>query len=200
MLTKIEHMCYNKLLTGLLRCEAGQLERDTKTMTTAVVVTTVVTTNVSENEFKLRALDQIRHNDRSLLDSLQMAGIDARVVTAIMDVEEFMDYVRERDDRNRQNSVPIDANGDGRNGAVQNGAVNGNGAQPHPTETASDPAAPYKTTVVTDEMSEADFMNHTLQQLRNGHQRSLVEASDDALCEMEDEEIGEHFSRYPFQY
>jgi hypothetical protein len=159
-------------------------------MATAVVVATIVTTNVSEDEFKLRALDQIRHNDRSLLDSLATAGIDARVVTAIMDVDEFMEYVSERDVRERDQRLQQSGESGGKNGVAQGNA-------------ADDAAAPpevSKTVVVTDDMSEAEFMEHALQQLRNGQQASLVDLDEAALREMEDEEIGEHFSRYPFQY
>jgi hypothetical protein len=150
-------------------------------MTTAVVVTTVVTTNASENEFKTHALEQIRDNDRSLLDRLTAKGIEAKVVTAIMDVVEFMEYVRER----REKTSTRQANGH---------AANGHAA------TQEHEAGEGRTTAVTENMTEAEFMDFALQQLRAGEQKPLVSFSEADIEALEDEQMGEHFSRYPFQY
>jgi len=61
-----------------------------------------------------------------------------------------------------------------------------------------------KTTVVTNDMDEVDFMNFTLEQLRqeNGTTgvNSMGHFSDEALAAMEEEAIGEDFARYPFLY
>lgn len=64
-------------------------------MTTAVVVATVVTTNLNEIACKDRLLKQIRRNDRHLRAQLAREDHHANVVTAILNMDEFMEYVQE---------------------------------------------------------------------------------------------------------
>jgi hypothetical protein len=49
-------------------------------------------------------------------------------------------------------------------------------------------------------MSELEFMEHTLQQLRSNGTNNFVALNDEALAAMEAEEIGEDLSHYPFHY
>jgi hypothetical protein len=143
--------------------------RDTK-MSTAMVIATVITTDVDVEKVKSFTLEQIRDNDQGLLNHLLDRGVDARVATAILNVEEFLDYLRIR----RRNGAP---------------------------QTRVEPAeAPSETVVVTDNMSELEFMEYTLQQLTNGEHEPVVKLNEEALEAMEDERIGEEFSRRPFLY
>jgi hypothetical protein len=64
-------------------------------MTTAVVVATVVTTDLSETICKDRLLEQLRRNDSDLRASLTEEDQSVSVVTAILNVEEFMEYLQE---------------------------------------------------------------------------------------------------------
>ena len=63
----------------------------------------------------------------------------------------------------------------------------------------SKPAA-AATTVVTDNMSEAEFMDFTLTQLRHGNGVAVSQYNGEALAAMEEEQIGEDFARRPFLY
>ena len=49
-------------------------------------------------------------------------------------------------------------------------------------------------------MNELEFMDYTLEQLRQDNLPSLVSISEQALDAMEEERIGEDFSRQPFLY
>ena len=64
-------------------------------MTTAVVVTSIVSTNLGEAKFVDQVLEQVRRNDRDLLKQITAADQDARVVTAILNVHEFVRYTHE---------------------------------------------------------------------------------------------------------
>jgi hypothetical protein len=141
-------------------------------MTTAVVVATVVTTDLSETICKDRLLEQLRRNDSDLRASLTGEDQGASVVTAILNVEEFMEYVQEWSQHK----------------ANRNGKASDAGSSAGSTE------------VITDGMDELAFMEHTLQQLRNTQTKSFIALSDEDLARMEEEEVGEDISRYPFQY
>jgi hypothetical protein len=65
-------------------------------MSTAVVVATIVNTNLSEAGFRQHVVDQLRVNDRSLMDRLADADGDAHVVTAVLNVDEFLAYLIQR--------------------------------------------------------------------------------------------------------
>lgn len=133
-------------------------------MTTAVVVATVVTTDLNEANCKHRLLEQIRRNDNDLRTQLTHEDRSANVVTAILNIEEFMEYVQEWSRRHQQ------------------------------------PEKSIETTVVTDGMSEFEFMEHTLEQLRSNGTTASAALSDEMLAAMEDESIGEDFARFPFRY
>lgn len=141
-------------------------------MTTAVVVATVVTTDLSETICKDRLLEQLRRNDSDLRASLAGEDQGASVVTAILNVEEFMEYVQEWSQHK----------------ANRNGKVSDTGSSAGSTE------------VITGGMDELEFMEHTLQQLRNTQAKSFITLSDEDLARMEEEEVGEDISRYPFHY
>jgi len=153
-------------------------------MTTAVVVTSIVTTNLGEARFVDHILEQIRRNDRDLLNRLNKVDGDARVVTAILNVGEFMTYAQEVL-REREGVVTADWDFS-------------EPIQAEPTESSDQPVS--KTTVVTANMNELEFMDYTLGQLRQNNAPSLVTISDGALDEIEEERIGEEFSQSPFLY
>ncbi|MEZ4730936.1 MAG: hypothetical protein R3E79_27765 [Caldilineaceae bacterium] len=138
-------------------------------MSTAMVIATVITTDVDVEKVKDFTLEQIRNNDQGLLNNLLDQGVDARVATAILNVEEFLDYIQIRQ---RQDVMP----------------------PPPPVV-----AAPT-TTVITDNMSELEFMEYTMQQLSNGVAEPSVRFSPEDLAAMEEEQIGEDFARHPFLY
>lgn len=143
-------------------------------MSAAMVIATVITTDMDLEKVKNFTLEQIRNNDQGLLNHLLDRGVDARVATAILNIEEFLDYLRIR-----QRKV----------------------AQPaHPAPSTAVAQAPAETMVVTANMSELEFMEYTLQQLNHGKRESSVRFSAEALAEMEGEAIGEEFSRHPFLY
>jgi hypothetical protein len=139
-------------------------------MATAVVVATVVTTDLSEASCKDRLLAQIRRNDSDLRAQLSNEDTNANVVTAILNMEEFMEYVREWSQRKRR-----------ANGTVAKQEI-------------------AETTVITDGMDEFEFMEHALQQLRQNGTNHFVTLDDGTLAAMEEEHPGEDFSRFPFRY
>jgi hypothetical protein len=139
-------------------------------MATAVVVATVVTTDLSEASCKDRLLDQIRRNDSDLRAQLSNEDTNANVVTAILNIEEFMEYAREWSQRK--------------------GKTNGVGVEQEIAET----------TVVSDGMDEFEFMEHALQQLRQNGTNHFVVLDDAMLAAMEEETPGEDLSRFPFRY
>ncbi len=143
-------------------------------MSTAMVITTVITTDVDVEKVKTFTLEQIRDNDQSLLNNLLDRGVDAHVTTAILNIEEFLEYMRIRRRKLARQKA----------------------AQPIAVAPQETPA----TVVVTDEMSELEFMEFTLQQLQSGEQTPLVTLSQAAVEAMEEEHIGEDFSHRPFLY
>ena len=142
-------------------------------MSTAMVIATVITTDVDVEEVKTCTLEQIRNNDQGLLERLLDRGVEANVTTAILNIEEFLENLHLRQ---RKRVVPAPA---------------------QPTAT---PADSRETVVVTENMGELDFMEYTFQQLQNGDQKPTVTFSAEALAAMEDEQIGEEFARQPFLY
>lgn len=139
-------------------------------MSTAMVIATVITTDVDVEEVKTCTLEQIRNNDQGLLNRLLDRGVEANVTTAILNIEEFLEYLHIRQ---RKLVAPVPA---------------------QPT------ATPAETTVVPEQMSELDFMEYTFQQLQTGAQKSTVTFSEEVLTAMENEPIGEEFMRQPFLY
>lgn len=142
-------------------------------MSTAMVIATVITTDVDVEEVKTCTLEQIRNNDQGLLNRLLDRGVEANVTTAILNIEEFLEYLHLRQ---RKRVVPA------------------------PAQPVTPPAENAETVVVTEHMSELDFMEYTFQQLQNGDQKPTVTFSAEALAVMEDEPIGEEFARQPFLY
>lgn len=150
-------------------------------MTTAVVVATVVKTNLSEASFLNHTLEQIRSNDRNLLAKIADQDEEANVVTAILNVDEFMSYLKDR-----FSTVDL--------AAAE--ALSRESAAAEAVQTAAKP----KTTVVTDSMDEFEFMNHLVDQLESGAKQQTVHLSQEDLQTMEDEPIGDEFSQRPFLY
>ena len=158
-------------------------------MTTAVVVTSIVTTNLGEAGCLDHLLEQIRTNDRSLLRKLSAVDGEATVVTAVLDLAEFVSYASEWLHR-RQAPPPEFKFPEPTFGEVdQLGVATG----------ASQPIA-AGTTVVTDHMSEVEFMDYTLNQMRQGNGIPVGQDSGEALAAIEAEHIGEDFARHPFLY
>lgn len=144
-------------------------------MPTAVVVATIVNTNMSEAGFRQHMVEQLRVNDRSLQDRLADADRDANVVTAVLNVDEFLAYLI----RSFPNTVDAAIAGEE---TLESAAV----------------VEAMATNVDTAKMSEGEFMNYMMEQLETGQVEPIVHFSN------EDEEdygdVGEHFSRYPFYY
>jgi hypothetical protein len=49
-------------------------------------------------------------------------------------------------------------------------------------------------------LSEGEFMDYVLNELRTGKRQPYARFTDADLEAIEEERIGEHFSRYPFLY
>jgi hypothetical protein len=142
-------------------------------MPTSVVVATIVNTNMSEAGFRQHVGDQLRVNDRSLLDKLAAADGDANVVTTVLNVDEFLAYLIRRFPKAVDAAIST--------GEILDGAAAQNGAA-----------------VDTAKMSEGEFMDSMLKQLEAGEIEPIVRFSDE---EWEDDgDIGEDISRYPFFY
>lgn len=143
-------------------------------MATSVVVATIINTNMSEAGFRQHVGEQLKVNDRSLLDRLSDADGDAHVVTTVLNVEEFLAYMIRRFPK------VVDA------AISTSGVLNGT---PTTEKLISD--------VNTAKMSEGEFMNFILQQLESGE----MEATHFSDAEWEDDgDIGEDISRNPFYY
>ena len=169
-------------------------------MTTAVVVTSIVTTNLGEAKFVDHVLEQVRRNDRDLLNKISAVDIDARVVTAILNVNDFMSYAHEwlrqrQDDKLVEPVLPKQKNGTAKAtaGKTRNGKTTTG-------KTTTDKAITDKTIVVSDNMNEAEFMDYTLEQLRQGKVQAFASFSAEELDNVEEEPIGEDFSQQPFLY
>lgn len=53
--------------------------------------------------------------------------------------------------------------------------------------------------MIGEDMSEGDFMNYTVDNLRSGR-LTMQRLTDEQMSEIEDERIGNDFSQYPFYY
>jgi hypothetical protein len=144
-------------------------------MSTAVVVATIVNTNMSEAGFRQHVVEQLRVNERSLRDRLADADDDANVVTAVLNVDEFLAYLIRRFPK------AVDA-------AISTGDMLDSAAMAERIETSVDTA----------KMSEGEFMDYMLKQLEAGEVEPIVRFSDEDW--EDDGDIGEDFSRYPFFY
>jgi hypothetical protein len=144
-------------------------------MPTAVVVATIVNTNMSEAGFRQHVVEQLRVNDRSLMDRLADADGEANVVTTVLNVDEFLAYLIRRFPK------AVDA-------AISTEEMLGSAATAEQIETRVDTA----------KMSEGEFMDYMLKQLESGEIEPTVRFSDEAW--EDDGDIGEDFSRNPFYY
>jgi hypothetical protein len=151
-------------------------------MPTAVVVATVVNTNMSQDAFRQHVVEQLRTNDRSLRDKLTDADADANVVTAVLNVEEFLAYLIQRFPKAVDAALSL-------------------GVAPEDAATAKqvDERVPL-TLSETKKLSEGAFMDHVLDQIETGEVKPIFRMSDQEWREAEDENIGEDFSQYPFLY
>jgi hypothetical protein len=141
-------------------------------MSTTMVITTVVTTDVEiemdVEKVKQSAFDHVRNHEQTLVKKLTDQGVEAQVTTAIFDVNQLLDYLRLRRQAERDQA-----------------------ATPAPTPSvAVDPAR----------MSEWEFVAYTLQQQATGAEQPTVSLSAEAVAAIEEEQIGEELSRYPFLY
>jgi len=148
-------------------------------MSTAVVVATIVNTNLSKAGFHQHLVEQLRVNDRGLRDRLADADGDANVVTAVLNVDELLAYLI------RRFPTAVDA-------ALSTEEMPAKAATAVGIETSSVPS------VDTAKMSEGEFMNYVFNQLESGEIEQTVHFPADHWDD--DEEIGEDFSRYPFYY
>jgi len=144
-------------------------------MSTAVVVATIVNTSMSEAGFRQHMGEQLRVNDRSLLDRLADTDSDANVTTAVLNVDEFLAYLI------RRFPTVVDA-------AISNAELL--------EEVVTTEA--IAAGVDTAKMSEGEFMDFMLKQLESGEIEPMAHFSDEDWEDYGD--IGEHFSRYPFYY
>ena len=156
-------------------------------MPTAVVVATIVNTNMSEAGFRQHMVEQLRVNDRSLLDRLADADGEANVVTAVLNVEELLAYLIRRFPK------AVDA-------AISTGEFAGEYAGDVLEDVVED--VTWETQVDTAKMSEGEFMDYMLQQLEAGEIEPMVYFSRAELEENwdDDGDIGEDMARHPFYY
>ena len=169
-------------------------------MTTAVVVTSIVTTNLGEARFVDHVLEQVRRNDRDLLSRISAVDMDARVVTTILNVNEFMSYAHEwlrqrQDEKSIEPVLPEQANGAMKTMTGKTTSKPTVAKKPVATNKRSN-----KTMVVSENMNETEFMDYTLEQLRQGKLSPVVSFNAEALDSLEEEHIGDDFSRQPFLY
>lgn len=150
-------------------------------MPTAVVVATIVNTRLSEAGFRQHVVEQLRDNDRSLMDRLADADGDANVVTAVLNVEEFLAYLIQRFPK------AVDA-------AISTGEM----IKWVTREVAEEVTEEIDAQVDTAKMSEGEFMNFVLKQLEAGEIAPSVRFTNEDWDDHED--IGEDISRYPFLY
>jgi hypothetical protein len=128
-------------------------------MTSTVVVTTVVTADMSEDMFREAVLEQIRSNHQYLQERLAAGDLEARFMTPVTQAGGIAGHAR---------SKP------------------GNGRDLPDSDASS--------------MNEGEFMDYALARLRRGEEKPLVWLTDAEQEEIEEESIGEHFSRHPYQY
>jgi hypothetical protein len=146
-------------------------------MPNAMVVATVVNTSMNEAAFRQHVVEQLRSNNGSLLNQLADADGDANVVTAVLSVDKFLAYLIGRFPK------AVDA-------AISSGNLADGAAL----------AEQLERSVVTDGMNEIEFMDYMLNRIEAGEIEPFARLSEEELQAMEDERIGEDFSRYPFLY
>ena len=174
-------------------------------MTTAVVVTSIVTTNLGEARFVDHVLEQVRRNDRDLLSRISAVDMDARVVTTILNVNEFMSYAHEwlrqrQDEKSIEPVLPEQANGAMKTMTGKTTSKPTVAKKRVGTDKPVNQTLVNQTLVVSENMNEAEFMDYTLEQLRQGKLSPVVSFNAEALDSMEEEHIGDDFSRQPFLY
>jgi hypothetical protein len=152
-------------------------------MSTAVVVATIVNTNLSKTGFRQHVVEQLRVNDRGLRDRLADADGDANVVTAVLNVDELLAYLIRRFPK------AVDA-------AFSTRETPASAATAGALETNFE--TNIEAGVDTAKMSEGEFMNYVFNQLESGEMEQTVHFPAEHWDD--DEEIGEDFSRYPFYY
>jgi len=148
-------------------------------MATAMVVATIVNTTMSEAGFRQHMVEQLRVNNRSLLDKLADADDDADVVTAVLNVDEFLTYMIRRFPTTVDTAFSSDSS-----------------LESAPATNEIEGGVDLKA------MSEGEFMDFMLTQIESGKVEPLVRFSEHEWDDgMDDEgDIGEDISRYPFFY
>jgi hypothetical protein len=146
-------------------------------MPNAMVVATVVNTSMNEAAFRQHVVEQLRNNNGSLLNQLADADGDANVVTAVLSVDKFLAYLIGRFPK-----------------AVDAAISSGNRAD------GAALAERLESSVATNDMNEIEFMDYMLNRIEAGEIEPFALLSEEELQAMEDERIGEDFSRYPFLY
>jgi hypothetical protein len=146
-------------------------------MPNAMVVATVVNTSMNEAAFRQHVVEQLRNNNGSLLNQLADADGDANVVTAVLSVDKFLAYLIGRFPK------AVDA-------AISSGNMADGAAL----------AERLESSVATNDMNEIEFMDYMLNRIEAGEIEPFARLSEEELQAMEDERIGEDFSRYPFLY
>ena len=139
-------------------------------MTTAVVVTTIVTDKGSEASLKEQIFEQIRKNEKDLRAKVRHLDVEARVHSAVFNLADFLHYAQTWSQ--------------GHDETPDHATTNGKSTANHHQE----------------EVSEAYWMDQALEEIRQGQQPILAAFTVEELAELEDEKIGEEFSSRPFLY
>jgi hypothetical protein len=139
-------------------------------MTTAVVVTTIVTDKGSEASLKEQIFEQIRKNEKDLRAKVHHLDVEARVHSAVFNLADFLNYAQTWAQPREEAPDPATTNGH---------SVTSN----HQAE-----------------LSEAYLMDQALEEIRQGQQPILAALTVEELAALEDEKIGEEFSSRPFLY
>jgi hypothetical protein len=152
-------------------------------MPTALVVATIVNTNMSEAGFRQHVVEQLQANERGLLDKLADADGDANVVTTVLNVDELLAYLIRRFPKAVDAAIATQE--------APEAAATANGLERSVESAQAAQIDPAK-------LSEGEFMDYMLNQLDAGEIEPVVRFSDGDWDD--DEEIGEDFSRHPFFY
>jgi hypothetical protein len=164
-------------------------------MPTEVVVATLVKTRLSEAGFRQLMVEQLQVNDRILRNRLADADGGANVVTAVLNVDDFLNYLMLR--------FPTAVDAPAAGGETTEGVATAapmESAVDVPVNAAVNPAdsSTSNSAIDTAKMSEGEFMNYMFDQLESGAVEARVHFPADHWDD--DEEIGEDFSRFPFYY
>jgi len=166
-------------------------------MATAMVVATIVNTTMSEAGFRPHMVEQLRVNDRRLLDKLADADGNADLVTAVLNVDEFLTYLIRRFPNTVDAAFSFDE-------ALAGAVVANEATVAQEVAVPKETAAPQEI-AMSDEikaMSEGEFMDFMLTQIESGKVEPTVRFSEKEWDDEWDDEgdIGEDISRYPFFY